>query len=550
MKHTDPSNPCTTPWWKLLPLLLLLLFAGGVDAQVTVTIGSGTLESSTTQNGNPIYRSSIASSYGWAKSIQLWTATDLAGMSSGSSITAIAFDKTTASTIAAGRTATMSIYLKNSNATALASGTSWNDMTSAATLVYSNTAVGPSDVPAVAGYWTISLGTPFTYLGGAIEVYITWDVNGASSGLSTGAFQWRYATTTAIQAMGTSGTAAIPGTTSTWTTLLWRFNAQVTFTPGAPCNATPAPGNTTGPASICSGVNFTLGVQNNTTGSGVTYQWQSSTDGSTWANASGASTSTTYTTTQAASTWYRCQVTCAGNGTGTSTPLQVALSSFLNCYCTPAITSSIEPICNVTFAGINNTTSSTVGGTPAVENFTSITANVSAGATYPISCTGNSDGSYTNYFTAFFDWNRDGIFETAVPIGSFTGSVCTAVVTGSITVPPTALAGTSRMRIIKNYSTSPTDPCGSYGYGQVEDYTVNVAAAATCNSTPAPGNTTGPATICAATSFTLGIQNTPTDAGITYQWQTSTDGSTWANASGASTGATYTTMQAASTWYR
>jgi hypothetical protein len=48
------------------------------------------------------------------------------------------------------------------------------------------------------------------------------------------------------------------------------------------CTGTPAPGNTLASISTaCPGVPFSLSVQNQTNGSGITYQWQSSTDGTT-----------------------------------------------------------------------------------------------------------------------------------------------------------------------------------------------------------------------------------------------------------------------------
>ncbi|WP_143090436.1 GEVED domain-containing protein [Flavobacterium akiainvivens] len=88
------------------------------------------------------------------------------------------------------------------------------------------------------------------------------------------------------------------------------------------CTGTPAPGNTlSSVSSVCAGSNFTLSLQNATTGSGVSYQWQSSSNQTTWANISGA-TASTLTTTQNASTYYRCNVTCSGN-TGASNPVQV-----------------------------------------------------------------------------------------------------------------------------------------------------------------------------------------------------------------------------------
>jgi hypothetical protein len=91
------------------------------------------------------------------------------------------------------------------------------------------------------------------------------------------------------------------------------------------CSGTPAPGNTVSAANpACSGVDFTLSLQNSTSGSGVTYQWQSSPNGTdSWTNF-GAS-NPTQAASQTADTYYRCQVTCSGN-TGTSNPLQVLVS--------------------------------------------------------------------------------------------------------------------------------------------------------------------------------------------------------------------------------
>src|SRR5690606_37412860 len=49
-----------------------------------------------------------------------------------------------------------------------------------------------------------------------------------------------------------------------------------------PCSGTPAPGNTITSANpVCPAVGATLSLQNATSGSGVTYQWQSSTNGTT-----------------------------------------------------------------------------------------------------------------------------------------------------------------------------------------------------------------------------------------------------------------------------
>ena len=87
----------------------------------------------------------------------------------------------------------------------------------------------------------------------------------------------------------------------------------------AACSGTPAPGNTVSSANpVCASVAFTLSLQN-FSGTGVTYQWQSSPNNSNWTNISGA-TNATYNTSQTSATYYQCVVTCSGSS-GTSTPI-------------------------------------------------------------------------------------------------------------------------------------------------------------------------------------------------------------------------------------
>ena len=103
-----------------------------------------------------------------------------------------------------------------------------------------------------------------------------------------------------------------------------------TITESIPCSGTPVPGNTVAEVSsstvstVCSGttVDFSL---DGTIGTGATYQWESSTDGTNYSAISGA-TSTTYSGAVSADTYYRCAVTCSGN-TGYSTAKQITLNS-------------------------------------------------------------------------------------------------------------------------------------------------------------------------------------------------------------------------------
>lgn len=91
--------------------------------------------------------------------------------------------------------------------------------------------------------------------------------------------------------------------------------------PASPC-VNPAQGGTTQATvqSACPGQSFQLTLNGVSTGSGLTYQWESSADGVTYSTIPGA-TSSNCTTSQTALTYYRCAVTCSGGTTVYSTPL-------------------------------------------------------------------------------------------------------------------------------------------------------------------------------------------------------------------------------------
>lgn len=101
------------------------------------------------------------------------------------------------------------------------------------------------------------------------------------------------------------------------------FNGKVVYT----C-LTPTPGNTTATSNnLCYGKSTTLGMQNPTPGTGVSYQWQSSTDNITYTNITNAF-SPTYSTTPTEALWYRCRVKClAGPDSAYSAPVNVVFAN-------------------------------------------------------------------------------------------------------------------------------------------------------------------------------------------------------------------------------
>jgi hypothetical protein len=152
---------------------------------------------------------------------------------------------------------------------------------------------------------------------------------------------------------------------------------------------------------------------------------------------------------------------------------QVAHAQY--CPSTGSATSTDEGITNVTFAGINNNSAFDSG----YSNFTSISASVVAGQSYPISVSVFNSGTiaFTQTVRVWVDWNQDQVFSTdeaydiglqSVPAGG------TVAFTSTIEVPSGATAGSTRMRVTNRFSTYAL-PCDNFLFGEVEDYTVNVS---------------------------------------------------------------------------
>ena len=244
-----------------------------------------------------------------------------------------------------------------------------------------------------------------------------------------------------------------------------------TWTPPA-CSGTPSPGNTISSSST-SPPNGTVGLslQNNTTGNGVTYQWQSSPDNSTWTNF-GTSSSTQTSPLITTNVWFRCIVTCSGNS-GTSTPIQITIS-----YCTYNITNN-DPtgITSVIFGTISNTS---VGG-PAYTDFTSQSTTIEQSGSYQLSVKVNTDGNWTVNTKVWIDWNKNYEFEVSeeysLGIAINTADGITSLSPLTITVPSGATLGETRMRIVAVESSNPAPlACGTQLYGEAEDYKLSIVA--------------------------------------------------------------------------
>jgi len=288
-----------------------------------------------------------------------------------------------------------------------------------------------------------------------------------------------------------------------------------------PCVGTPAPGNTVASVtSACSGVNFTLSLQTTTLGIGLTYQWQSSNDGISWANVATGGTAATYTASQTVATYYRGLVTCSG-ATGTSTAVQVTMNIPTNCYCIPTTSFGCtdgDVIARVTLNTLDNNSGtgcpSGVGGN-GYSNYTTdplLTTTLQPSTTY--NCTVYA-GQYSEGYAAWIDYNDDGIFDNVTERigfsnGQVTGSGEVGVLGSSATFPITLSctppAGVHRLRVRAMYATngSAVTPCTNNAWGEVEDYLITITAAPACLSTGSPLTTVSTTSFTASISFPAG----------------------------------------------
>lgn len=278
------------------------------------------------------------------------------------------------------------------------------------------------------------------------------------------------------------------------------FTGAITFIPATACTGQPTAGSAVASANpVCPSVPTSLTLNGATLGSGLTYQWQSSADGITYTNIPGA-TAGAYNATQTTNTYYQCIVTCTASGlSSTSTPLFVTTNTFINCYCTSTATNAAdEEIWNVSIGTLNNTsTCATTGGPGSVlslySNYTTTVTPpiLAATADYNLSVTIGMCGNtpFNNMTKVFIDFNQNGLFtdpgETV-----YASTVATAgggTINALVNIPATATIGLTRMRVVNVETTVATavNPCGTYTYGETEDYLVNVVPAPTC---PQPTN--------------------------------------------------------------
>ncbi len=138
-------------------------------------------------------------------------------------------------------------------------------------------------------------------------------------------------------------------------------------------------------------------------------------------------------------------------------------------YCSSAGTnSSLEYINRVQFGTVNNLS----GNNGGYADYTNLSATLNANSAYTITITPYlSSTARKEAYRVWIDFNQNGSFndvgEQVVNIAKTSSSP----VSGTFTVPSTAMHGSTRMRVSMKYNASPTS-CETFTNGEVEDYSV------------------------------------------------------------------------------
>ena len=178
---------------------------------------------------------------------------------------------------------------------------------------------------------------------------------------------------------------------------------------------------------------------------------------------------------------------------------------------------------------LNTIDNNTAGNCATYSDFTDISTILVRNTMYDIYVTIGTCGA-DNYKGGkmFIDWNRDGDFgDSFEEVTEFWAVDTTYTHNFSIWVPDDAVLGNTRMRIvaIETQDTWNISSCGTYNYGETEDYTINIAD--TTQNQIVSFDWTGP------NGFTSDLQNPlvenviPADSG--YYALTVTDGNSCIN---------------------
>jgi hypothetical protein len=283
-----------------------------------------------------------------------------------------------------------------------------------------------------------------------------------------------------------------------------------------PCVDPAQAGTVTGSNVVCMGDNFELNLDGASTGVGMVYQWQSSTDGITFTDITGA-TDTILNISQNVATYYRCVSTCSGGTAVNSSSLFVELGT---CY---TMTNGNITTCDGLFfdtGGQNNTYQNN-------ETYTLTVYPATPGAMLKV------------------DFSSFAVEDSYDSLIIYNGNSTSSPMVGSYFTNPgliTSSASDGSLTFVFNSDFSNVDAGWKATFSCYNPIPcVNPVQTGTAITTSEY--------VCSSDTFELSITGVTDGFGMTYQWQSSSDGVNFVDIAGA-TDTVYTTAQNSDTYYR
>src|SRR5690625_2483462 len=291
---------------------------------------------------------------------------------------------------------------------------------------------------------------------------------------------------------------------------------------------------------VCAETAFTLeNNQEDLNESGLSYQWEESTDGDDWTAIEGADTKS-YTVSNGITeeTFYRLTVTCEFDGSDTSDPIEVTLKPYTECFCIPEAGDNTDEIRNFTLSNINNDSEPS----ESEDGYSDYTENVEAAELiideeYVASITSGT-GAGSHGAAIWIDYNDNGIFEEDEMV-AYLSSISASSTVNFPGFVVEDYPGTHRLRVQYTYSKdgNELDPGEvSTNYSETEDYMGENPTLDDCEEPVSAGTPTETSVdMCPSIAFTLTVENSsPPANGLDRQWQSSPAGEEdWSDIEGA-----------------
>lgn len=265
---------------------------------------------------------------------------------------------------------------------------------------------------------------------------------------------------------GTVGTVTIEATQDGNTSFEPAIPVSVTFIVNEPACTLEIPQNLSVSAITENGATIQWDATN---GSGYEVRFRES--GNTNFQTVSTTTSQTNLTSLNSDTVYEIEVrsTCNDGSISPSSTL-ISFTTLISplTYCDASSNNATEEfISRFELNTINNSS-----GSQGYSDFTDISTTIETNLTYNFTIEPTWTGNiFVEAYAIWIDYNQDGFFNDTTERVFTQAATNSTLITGSLLVPDNTPEGPTRLRVIMRFNTIPNS-CGTYDFGEVEDYTV------------------------------------------------------------------------------